>query len=398
MEDTILRQAIQGVENSISAFCRFITANDTGTTGAHQSGFYIPKCASALLFDEPGVKGSNKDKMVKIKWQDAFETDSRFIYYGQGSRNEYRVTRFGRNFPFFQDENIGDLFVLTKMGEDEYSAYVLSSDDDIDGFFSYFNLSPNESNQLIRLDQSQDSAEKIVLLFNEVVKLYDSFPETRIMAQEVRRCYNEAYNISDQKLIADPDEILLQWFDAEYNLFNCFEKKIYASFTTVPFPTFESFVHAANEVLNRRKSRAGKSLEHHLANLFQKNDLIFETQVVTELNKKPDFIFPNGKCYHNFEFPIDSLTVLGVKTNCKERWRQVLSEADRADVKYLFTLQQGLSSNQLKEMHDSNLKLIVPEKYISSFPKQHQYEISSLKSFIALVKDRQEHMPKHFLV
>ena len=65
------------------------------------SRFYIPKCAAALLFDTPGVKGENKDKMVKVKWQDDFTTDSRFIYYGQGTRNEYRITRFGKGFLFW---------------------------------------------------------------------------------------------------------------------------------------------------------------------------------------------------------------------------------------------------------------------------------------------------------
>lgn len=90
---SILNSAISKVQNAQHAFCRFITANDTGKNGSHQAGFYIPKCAAPLLFDKPGVKGENKDKLVKVKWQDDFLTDSRFIYYGQGTRNEYRITR-----------------------------------------------------------------------------------------------------------------------------------------------------------------------------------------------------------------------------------------------------------------------------------------------------------------
>ena len=34
----------------------------------------------------------------------------------------------------------------------------------------------------------------------------------------------------------------------------------------------------------------------------------------------------------------------------KDRWRQVLNEADCIETKYLFTLQQGISKNQLREM------------------------------------------------
>ena len=146
------------------------------------------------------------------------------------------------------------------------------------------------------------------------------------------------------------------------------------------------------------KSRAGKSLEHHLADIFTHNELIFEEQVITEEKKKPDFLFPNANCYHNLQFPADDLIVLGAKTTCKDRWRQVLTEADRVEVKYLFTLQQGISKNQLLEMKDSQLKLVVPRKYIGSFPEDFQSDISSLQDFILLVKGKQEHLPRHYLL
>ena len=55
----------------------------------------------------------NKEKMVSIKWQDDFTTDSRFIYYGQGTRNEYRITRFGKGFPFFEEDNV--VYVLSEL-------------------------------------------------------------------------------------------------------------------------------------------------------------------------------------------------------------------------------------------------------------------------------------------
>ena len=53
-------------------------------------------------------------------------------YYGQKTRNEYRITRFGRDFPFFQDDNVGDLLVIAKFTEEDYKGYVLSTDEDID--------------------------------------------------------------------------------------------------------------------------------------------------------------------------------------------------------------------------------------------------------------------------
>lgn len=76
-------------------------------------------------------------------------------------------------------------------------------------------------------------------------------------------------------------------------------------------------------LLNRRKSRAGKSLEHHLATLFAAAQLRFEAQPLTEVGKRPDFLFPNGEAYHDWSFPTEKLVFLGAKTTCKDRWRQV---------------------------------------------------------------------------
>lgn len=394
----ILNSAIHSVQQSKAAWCRFITGNDTGATGSHQAGFYIPKCASSLLFDTPGRKGEFKEKTVIVKWQNDFTTESCMKYYGQKTRNEYRITRFGRDFPFLQDDNVGDLLILAKFSEEDYAGYVLSSDEDIDEFFATFNLSPDQTNQLIDVAGVVKPDVKIAQLLQEFAAHFNSFPETRIMADGARDCFNRAYNIADEFLRDQPDDILLNWVDTEYRLFRFMEEKVYADIMSKPFGSIDSFVQMANEVLNRRKSRAGKSLEHHLSNIFTKNELLFEEQAVTEDNKKPDFLFPNGGCYHNLLFPADDLIVLGAKTTCKDRWRQVLTEADRVDVKYLFTLQQGISKNQLKEMNDSHLTLVVPHKYIDDFPKEFQSDIIDLCGFIGMVRDKQNAMPKHFLL
>lgn len=394
----ILNSAIRSVQRSKAAWCRFITGNDTGSTGSHQAGFYIPKCASSLLFDKPGQKGEFKEKTVKVKWQDDFTTESCMKYYGQKTRNEYRITRFGQGFPFLQDENVGDLLILAKFTEEDYAGYVLSSDEDIDEFFATFNLAPDQTNQLIDVAGIVKPDVKIAQLLQEFITHYNDFPETRIMAAGARDCYNKAFNITDVTLTKKPDDILLNWVDTEYRLFRFMEEKVYAHIMTKPFGSIDSFVQMANEVLNRRKSRAGKSLEHHLADIFTKNGLVFEEQAVTEDNKKPDFLFPNGECYHNLQFPADDLIVLGAKTTCKDRWRQVLTEANRVDAKFLFTLQQGISKNQLKEMRDSCLTLVVPHNFIDSFPKEYQSEISDLNGFIGMVRKKQEGLPKHYIL
>ena len=190
-----------------------------------------------------------------------------------------------------------------------------------------------------------------------------------------------------------PDAQLLKWIDTEYALFRSFEEKIYAPIYSVPFANCQELVKFSNIILNRRKSRAGKSLEHHLATIFTAAQLEYEEQTVTEDNKKPDFLFPGGEAYHNLLFPTDKLVFLGAKTTCKDRWRQVLNEANRIETKYLFTLQQGISKNQLREMKHEHLKLVVPATYRTSFDKEFRPEIETLASFIEIVKVKQGNRP-----
>lgn len=394
----ILNLAINKVQQAQAALCKFITANDTGSTGGHQCGYHISKEAWPMFLNTKAIKGTNIDLPIQIRWQDDFNTDSRFKYYGVGTRNEYRITRFGRSFPFLNDENVGDLLVLARYDKDYYEAFVLQSDEDIDDFFSCFNLSYDKTNQIIDVNQTEQPEQRLLVFINDFVARYANFPETRIMAKGARDCFNMANNIVTNNVVSNPDNVLLGWLDTEYTLFKYMEEKVYSNILSQPFSSVDAFVAMANEVLNRRKSRAGKSLEHHLADIFTHSNLIFEEQVVTEENKKPDFVFPNGKCYHNITFPGDLLTVLGAKTTCKDRWRQVLNEADRVDDKYLFTLQQGISSNQLKEMQDYNLHLVVPHKYLASFPKEYRDGICDLSTFIGMVKERQDKTPKHYFI
>ena len=157
-----------------------------------------------------------------------------------------------------------------------------------------------------------------------------------------------------------------------------------------PFKTVEELVETANTILNRRKSRAGKSLEHHLAEIFKIFRLSFVTQAVTEDKKKPDFLFPSVDAYYNEKFNAKNLIVLASKTTCKDRWRQVLNEADRIKTKHLFTLQQGISKNQLEEMYKYNVCLVVPKQYLTSFPPDFRERILSLDNFVNHVQATQK--------
>ena len=395
--DEILSLAIQSVTQSKGAFCRFLSANDTHATGGHQYGFLLPIAAYPIIFNQDKVKGENKDKTVKIRWQNDLETESRLTYYGK-AKNELRITRFGNDFPFFAEEHVGDLLIIAKQTDDDYEGYILSTEDDIDTFMSHFNLSADRPNQIIDVVNKQCESNTLQTAIDEAIKDLIDFPQTAEMGKMAQELFNKLHKINDEKVCESPDKILLNWYDTELSMFRSLEEKVYNPIYTKPFPDCQSLIEFSNKILNRRKSRAGKSLEHHLSAIFTAQKLIFEEQVVTENNKKPDFLFPNGVCYHNYEFPAEDLTILGAKTTCKDRWRQVINEADRVDERYLFTLQQGISKNQLKEMADENVKLVVPESHVDSYPEEYRESLNTLSGFIVIVKEKQDRMPKHFLM
>lgn len=74
--------------------------------------------------------------------------------------------------------------------------------------------------------------------------------------------------------------------------------------------------------------------------------------------------------------------MLAVKTTCKDRWRQILNEADLIAEKHLLTLQEGVSLTQFAEMQNAGVKLVVPAGLIKKYPREVQPHLQSLKSFI----------------
>ena len=84
-------RATKSVLNSKKGFCKFLSANDTGATGGHQSGILISKSAIDMMFNRQELEQNTIPKRtVKIRWQDDFETVSRFTFYE--SKNELRIT------------------------------------------------------------------------------------------------------------------------------------------------------------------------------------------------------------------------------------------------------------------------------------------------------------------
>ncbi|KOP40082.1 restriction endonuclease [Flavobacterium sp. WLB] len=213
------------------------------------------------------------------------------------------------------------------------------------------------------------------------------FPSTAIFSNFARSTVN---NVSP---IEEPDKTLIAWLEREEILFKTLEKHIVSKKLEQGFGEnkidVDDFISFSLSVQNRRKSRAGFAFENHLASIFKFQEISFSKGTKTERNNKPDFLFPSIKNYHNQDFPVELLTMLGVKTTAKDRWRQVLSEADRISQKHLITLEPAISINQTDEMFAQNLQLVIPQSLKETFTTSQQSNLLNLQDFIHIVRQRQ---------
>ena len=163
----------------------------------------------------------------------------------------------------------------------------------------------------------------------------------------------------------DPDRSLLACYEREELLFKVFERHLLerdlAAYLNGQLDV-DGILKTTMSTFQRRKSRAGTAFEHQLEFLFKGRGIRYSAQPYTEGKSKPDFFFPSIECYRDEGFPSSSLTMLGAKTTIKERWRQVLEEANRIERKHLITLEPAVSVDYTNAMRDSKLQLVIPSQ------------------------------------
>jgi hypothetical protein len=82
--------------------------------------------------------------------------------------------------------------------------------------------------------------------------------------------------------------------------------------------------------------------------------------------------------------------MLGVKTSVKDRWRQVLDEAAKIRVKHLFTLSEGVSPEQFRQMDGAGLRLVVPTMNVRRFPQSVRPRLLTLAKFVQATRSVRE--------
>lgn len=142
----ILKKAIDSVRKNELNFFKFLRANEVGATGSHQSGILISKTSHQIMFDGPSPK-TKTERTVYITWPNGRISDCHFKYYE--SKNEFRITNFGKNFDYLTPKSFGGLFILSMVDYENYEGYFLFEEKEIQEFLNEFNLSKNQDNRLI---------------------------------------------------------------------------------------------------------------------------------------------------------------------------------------------------------------------------------------------------------
>lgn len=191
----------------------------------------------------------------------------------------------------------------------------------------------------------------------------------------------------------DPDAALIAWMEHEEALFRSLERRVVAQRLSEGFSDGETidvdgFLSFSLSVQNRRKSRAGWAFGHHVEAILKANDLRYCREATTEKRNAADFLFPGEAEYREPSFPTNALIMLAVKTSCKDRWRQVLSEADRIFPKHLLTLEPAISEAQTNEMQGAQLQLVLPTPLHETFRASQRGWLIDLASFLAMVKEK----------
>lgn len=389
-------------------YVKRLSGNDTLANGSHQAGPYIPRDFLFRIFPALNRQDIKNPDVRFDLWLDshADHRQVRAIWYNnrfhdttaRRGRDETRVTGFGGGASALLDpESTGALtvFAFRKAGTSETAdchVWVCGHETEEDLVEDrvgpvepgkWLLWPPADGGLLSLMAQPRETRSSCWLEEHEIPEVWKlKFPTgAEIIRRAVELRPDDALN---------PDRRLLRRRDCEFEIFRSVEQYLELPHIQAGFTTVDAFVARAQTILQRRKARSGHSLELHARAIFMEERLAegvhFAHQPESEPGKKPDFLFPSAEAYRDESFPASRLRMLAVKTTCKDRWRQILNEANRIPAKHLLTLQEGVSETQFREMTQANVQLVVPAGLTDKYPKAVQPHLQSLESFIADVR------------
>ncbi len=339
-----------------------------------------------MFTPQPPEKGILHKHLVEVLWQDERTTESCVTWYGRGTRYEYRLTRFGREFPFLKADAVGNLLVLIPNDLEHFTAYTLDLEDDIESVQATLGAEIRDAWAVYAPGFQQEESENdcIDRHFRGFTVVIDTFPSVQDFTEKTRAALIDCVR---DFLTMSLDKRIVLFIDLEYRLFRLVERKLSEPDICRLFESVDDFLQTAASIMNRRKSRAGRSFENHVGHILTDAGIPFDVRS-RAIPGEPDVIIPGVAQYLDTSWPVEKLFALALKTTCKDRWRQVLREAPRLEDRHLFTLQRGISPNQLAEMAEARVTLVVPKPYHKEYPKGFPGRILTVDQFADDVRER----------
>ena len=391
-----------------------LSAVEADETRSHQHEYQATKQVQRFL-GRPDEKTRMSARFIYLNDDDPDPiVEDAFLTLYNCRKDKPRTPEYHLYFPTTSvslNASEGDLLVIAKIREGDLLVVIAENGSSIarqiEWLFGFSDLAHPGFSVKSELETEQDRIEfasRFILESIGVVvetsaetyldvmleKFKGKFPTTRDFSAYARS------TLTDLDPRAEPDLVIMTWMEREEILFRTLERHLIADRLSQGFAgdasdgvDVDGFLSFSLSVQNRRKSRVGLALENHLELLFAKNDLRYARTAVTENKAKPDFLFPGVAEYHNPAYDSLKLTMLGVKSTCKNRWRQVLAEADRIDNKHLLTLETAISTHQTDEMASKCLQLVLPRGLHQTYTPAQQAWLMDVEAFTDLVRSRQ---------
>lgn len=374
-------------------YAKHLSPNDTQATGSHQAGPLIGNRLFAVAFPhllhegKTGKRGIAETSIPAYIDSHHISWTVRVVWYR--SKGEGRLTGWGgSSAPLQKSAETGRLVLF---------AFAVPASGDADSCRIWHCKSPPEEDVILERLGAPEPYRGVV--FSPAAVLPRTAPEKRdlpcalepdqlperwagdfpsgeeIAFEAAQRVSSVRKNSADMRLV--------RRISCEYELFLSVERAAALPHIRRGFKSVAELVSYANVLTNRRKARAGRSLELQIKLILDEEGIEYSWGRRTEGKRTPDFIFPSIERYLDPEWPADRLRMLAAKRTLKDRWRQILREADRITTKHLLTLQPGVSEAQFREISDANVVLVVPNNLHDRYPQSVRPHLITVSQFIA---------------
>lgn len=386
--------------DSDELFVKKLSRNDTSwadDSGKHQAGFYIPRpIREAGFFPELQADNPAKPHIFHaecpVLWPQTGEVTSSHMRHYSNKGTETHFTVLPKSL--FQDLTPASLLLVGRLsrpiGGCHYWIVVLDSASeeaelletvlDLDAGFHYGRFEPVRFEDASRLarDETQELIERLqhaiaTGALTELLAEYGDIPDPASIAATSRGEWLQTNGFAtlDPWTIPNPGDAIMEISrDIEFRHYKRYELRRRAAelvslladsedlVTAIVrrFPEIDRIFLSASQ---QRKTRAGRSFEHHIAASLKAGRVRFVEQAVTG-GRRPDFVMPDLPALRSKKRTYGEALVVAAKTTLRERWKQVTSEKLNCDV-LLATVDDRVARTSIQEMATAGIRLVVPE-------------------------------------